>query len=442
MAQRGIREFDAKRMLAQYWSEYLGKDLSYPGQFALVTPETKLDQLEEEHRWLAEGKLVVKPDQLFGKRGKHGLVKVAKSLEQAKRWIRDHMGKKVTIGHVTGRLTHFLLEPYVPHEQEFYVAIKSEREGDTVYFSNHGGVDIEEVWDTVAMIFVGIGEDIAQFDVESQLPADTPADKRRMFAEFIQGLFRLYADLGFAFLEINPFVVSDKTITPLDLVARIDDTAHFESAHRWGELAFPAPFGRKLSEEEEYIKAMDEKSGASLKLTVLNPEGRVWTLVAGGGASVVYTDTIVDLGHGAELANYGEYSGNPSTDETYEYAKTLLDLLTREKDPRGGPKFLLIGGGIANFTDVAKTFQGIIMALRDYQEKLIKTNVHIFVRRGGPNYEQGLKMMEELGKDLGVPIQVYGPETHMTRIVEMALGTDQVRRSPYEEKQARLHPVR
>ena len=33
---------------------------------------------------------------------------------------------------------------------------------------------------------------------------------------------------------------------------------------------------------------MDAKSGASLKLTVLNPEGRIWTMVAGGGASVIY----------------------------------------------------------------------------------------------------------------------------------------------------------
>ena len=37
---------------------------------------------------------------------------------------------------------------------------------------------------------------------------------------------------------------------------------------------------------------MDEKSGASLKLTVLNPKGRVWTMVAGGGGSVIYTDMV------------------------------------------------------------------------------------------------------------------------------------------------------
>ena len=167
---------------------------------------------------------------------------------------------------------------------------------------------------------------------------------------------------------------------------------------------------------------MDEKSGASLKLTVLNPKGRVWTMVAGGGGSVIYTDTIVDLGYRDELANYGEYSGNPTTDLTYEYAKTVLDLMTREKDPKGRPKFLLVGGGIANFTDVAKTFTGITMALRDYKKKLKDTKVKIYVRRGGPNYQEGLRIMKDLGKEIGIPIDVYGPETHMTRIVDMALG--------------------
>jgi len=34
---------------------------------------------------------------------------------------------------------------------------------------------------------------------------------------------------------------------------------------------------------------LDAKTGASLKLTILNRNGRIWTMVAGGGASVVFT---------------------------------------------------------------------------------------------------------------------------------------------------------
>lgn len=51
---------------------------------------------------------------------------------------------------------------------------------------------------------------------------------------------------------------------------------------------WPSPWGRDLTKEEAYIQKLDGSTGASLKLTVLNAEGRVWTMVAGGGASVVY----------------------------------------------------------------------------------------------------------------------------------------------------------
>ncbi len=88
---------------------------------------------------------------------------------------------------------------------------------------------------------------------------------------------------------------------------------------------WPAPFGRDLTKEEAYIQKLDGSTGASLKLTVLNPEGRIWTMVAGGGASVVYSDAIAAHGYAHELANYGEYSGAPTEGQTYEYAKTISE---------------------------------------------------------------------------------------------------------------------
>jgi ATP citrate (pro-S)-lyase len=88
---------------------------------------------------------------------------------------------------------------------------------------------------------------------------------------------------------------------------------------------WPAPFGRSLTKEEAYIQKLDGSTGASLKLTVLNPKGRIWTMVAGGGASVVYSDAIAAHGFAHELANYGEYSGAPTEGQTYEYAKTISE---------------------------------------------------------------------------------------------------------------------
>jgi len=442
MARRAIREYDAKRLLAQYLPDYL-TGFTYPGQVALVTEDTNWDQLVIDNPWLETERLTVKPDQLFGKRGKHGLLGLNLELADVKDWIAERMGQVTTVGQTTDQLTTFLIEPFVPHEpeDELFVAIRTGRDHDTIYFSLQGGIDIEENWDSVVQIEVPILSDVDDLDVAGQLLAaldekpvlklglsfkkffaDLGLAEQHPVAQFIVALYKFFVDLGFTYLEINPFVLVGDEIVPLDFVAKLDDTAAFEAGRKWGALEFPPAFGTHTTPEEEYIHSLDEKTGASLKLTVLKPEGRVWPLVAGGGASVIYADTVADLGFAGELACYGEYSGGPNTDETREYARTILDLMTREPDPQGRAKFLLIGGGIANFTDVAKTFTGIVQALREYKTKLQQNNVKIYVRRGGPNYQEGLAMMRRLGEELGVPVEVYGPETHMTRIVSMALA--------------------
>ncbi|MDG6220742.1 MAG: ATP citrate lyase citrate-binding domain-containing protein [Candidatus Thermoplasmatota archaeon] len=433
MAQRGIREVDAKLMLAKYLPEFSGGKVKYHGKIALVTAETDFKKLAKENPWLEKEKIVVKPDMLFGKRGKNKLLLVGADYAQAQKWLKEKMKGDAVVHKkfdkkdkplddgIKAPLTHFLIEPMTPHDEkeEYYVAIKDGREEDIIYFSMQGGIYVEENWDKVIQIPVSIGEDIDKLKFETKLPKELKGDKQKAVAQFIRALYKFYTNLGYTYLEINPFTFHKGDIVPLDTVAKVDDTAAFECQKYWGNMEFPAPFGRKLSKEENYIKKLDEKSGSSLKLTILNPDGRVWTMVAGGGASVIYADTVVDMGFGKELANYGEYSGNPTTDETYEYAKTVLDLMTRKKHPKG--KFLLIGGGIANFTDVAKTFTGIVMALEEYKAKLKEHKVKIYVRRAGPNYKEGLKTMRDVGARLGVPIEVYGPETHMTKIVSMAL---------------------
>ncbi|KAG6459188.1 hypothetical protein O3G_MSEX011249 [Manduca sexta] len=221
-------------------------------------------------------------------------------------------------------------------------------------------------------------------------------------------------------MEINPLVVTGERIYLLDLAAKLDQTADFICAKNWGDITFPPPFGRDAYPEEAHIADLDAKSGASLKLTVLNKSGRIWTMVAGGGASVVYTDTICELGGAAELANYGEYSGAPTESQTADYAKTIFSLMCRDKHPDG--KVLIIGGGIANFTNVADTFRGIITAMKTYKDALLQYNVTIFVRRGGPNYQEGLRQMREVGQRLRIPLYVFGPESNMTAIVGLALG--------------------
>jgi len=428
MAHKPIREADGKRMIARLLKDYTPRQCSVKDMFISVGPEVDVETLPAKYSWVNNTKLVVKPDQRFKRRGKNNLVLLDATWPEARRWIKERIGRPVTIGNVTGILDHFILEPFVPHspDDEYYLAITSSREGDDIMFYHKGGMDIGDVDQKAEALHVPIGKTPPKQELESKLLSKIPSQRKPFMACFIEGMYKFYVDLNFTYLEINPFVpMCDQRVCtghccafPLDFAAELDDTAEFESGSKWGPIEFPPPFGRTLTKDEAYVEELDAKTGASLKLTILNPEGRIWTLVAGGGASVIYADTITDLGFMDEMANYGEYSGDPNEEFTYLYAKTVIDVMTRRKNTQG--KVLLIGGGIANFTDVAQTFKGIVRALREYKNQLQENKVKIFVRRGGPNYKQGLEMMRKLGSELGVPIEVYGPETHMTKIVAMA----------------------
>ena len=408
MAEKGIREHQAKRLLAKC----TGKE--YEG--VLVTKESPLPSLARLHPWLKAKKLVVKPDQLFGKRKKHDLVLLNASFGEAETFIAAHIGKELTIDNITGTITHFLVEPYVEHSKEIYLAFTTEQETDVILFSEEGGIDIEHNWASIKRFEIPVLE---QFNKKRFSETIASIEKKELFVSFVDVVYAAFVDLGFTFLEFNPLTISDDGVILLDVVDKLDECSSFENMKKWGNLEFPGQFGRTLTKDEVFIAGLDAKSGASLKLTVLNPRGRIWLLASGGGASVVLADTIANLGAAKELGNYGEYSGDPSTDETYEYTKTVLGLMLNHP---AKSKALLIAGGIANFTDVAKTFTGIIKAIKEKQDDILKANVKIFVRRAGPNYAAGLENMRLLGEELGIPIEVHGPEMMMTAIIPLAIS--------------------
>lgn len=406
MARKKIREYDAKNIICdQFGWNYQG---------ILVDSSTNLETLPVQYPWLNSMKVAVKPDQLFGQRKKHGLVLINASFHEAKMFISEKMHKTVVIGKAEGKLTHFLIEPYIPHDKEYYLSFDSQRDYDLIHFSEQGGIDIEANWNKVKTIKV--------FPLD---PLDDSALRQLSVNIVIQGfikqLFSVFRNLDFSYLEINPFVVSsDKTdnrstLFMLDMVAQVDDCALFKNIKAWNGLEFPAEFGKQKYPEEKHIEDLDQKSGASLKLTILNPEGKIWNILGGGGGSIIYLDMIANIGKGGEIANYGEASGNPSAEESYEYAKSIIMLMLQHKG-----KILFIVGGIANFTDVRDTFSGYCRALKEFGGELRKRGVTIFVRRGGPHYEEGLRQIKTTAEQLGIPIFVHGPEISMPRIIQIA----------------------
>ena len=424
MSAKAIREFDGKNLLARHLSGADGRPASFmpPARVVQVNAQSNIEALVAAHPWLLTEKLVVKPDQLLKRRGKSGLILLNATWADAKAWIDERMNKETVVASLSGILNCFIVEPFVPHaaSDEYYVCIQSVRNGDEIFFYHEGGVDIGDVDAKAERFTVQTNDTLSIETIQKKLLVKAPAERRDLIARFMLALYEVYVKLNFTYLEINPFVVVGEHVYYLDLAAKLDQTSEFECARYWGKIEFPSPFGRASYPEEAYIAELDSKTGASLKLTILNERGRIWTMVAGGGASVVYSDAIAAHGFLSELANYGEYSGAPNEEQTYEYSKTILDLMTRHQHPDG--KVLLIGGGIANFTNVAATFKGIIRALTQYKHQLVAHKVQIWIRRGGPNYQEGLRAMRALGESLGVPIHVHGPETFITAIVPMALG--------------------
>lgn len=183
-------------------------------------------------------------------------------------------------------------------------------------------------------------------EICAPLVATLPLEIKPVIEDFIKSIYTLFIDLDFTFLEMNPFTLVDGKPYPLDMRGELDDTAAFKNFKKWGNIEFPLPFGRVMSATESFIHGLDEKTSASLKFTVLNPKGRIWTMVAGGGASVIYADTVGDLGYASELGNYAEYSGAPNEEEVLQYARVVIDCATA--DPDGQKRALVVGGGIAN----------------------------------------------------------------------------------------------
>lgn len=454
MARKKVREYDGKRLLSRYLTVKKKIKLGGAGAAANQTYSegnavthclaaqvsakaiqsvggsvpTFFERLASQHPWLLNTKLVVKPDMLFGKRGKNNLVLLNADYDVVQSFITEHLGKSMVVGGTRGVLTTFLIEPFIPHSQEFYLSIQTVREGDRLSFGACGGMDIEENWHKVRSVVVPVGlPDVdvllsSEEHVRPLLDDETiPPQLKPMLSLFISVCFETYVELDMTLLELNPFAVDMEGLPAiLDIRVELDSYAGFKNSKVWGaDLEFPEPWGLEKTEEERIVQAMDDNTSASLKLTILNPNGRIWTMVAGGGASVIYTDQVVQLGFGSELGNYAEYSGNPKEQETYLFARTLLNLVTR--NPDGRRRTLLCGGGIANFSDVAASFGGLQQALTDFHGKLQMAKVKVFVRRGGPNYKAGLQLMRDLGKNLDIPIEVYGPDMDMTSIVALSI---------------------
>ncbi len=372
-------------------SEYAAKKILLGERYSGV-------QLRSGSIEIPEGHWVAKVDQGVKKRFKQGLVVVDKDAASTKAAIAEWEARG---------FSQFILDPLVPHESHDarYISFERVRDGLRVLYSADGGVDIEAHPEAVTRHLIKDDGDIGALGVATAIPE-----------AFLSRVYAAFQKEHFAFLEINPLVVKNGNAELLDAAALVDSAGEFFVKNSWSDADVIKQKAKHASESR--VETLAATTPASLKLSVINPNGSLFFLLSGGGGSIVIADEVQLRGAGKLLANYGEYSGGPTREETYLYAKEILTLLIGSSSKK---KALVIAGGVANFTDVKKTFLGIIDALKEVAPQLREHGVRVFVRRGGPNEAAGLSLMKNFLEKEQLLGSVYGSDIVIIKAVEDAI---------------------
>jgi ATP-citrate lyase beta-subunit len=377
--------------------------------YVVVTSADELTKLGQANEWLRQSKLVAKAHEALGSRFKLGLVKVDLDLKAAEAAAREMIGRQV--GSII--VSQVIVSEMIPHKDEYYCAVKSTREGADVLIANCGGIEVESNWDRVKRLSLEVGAAPSPAELEQLAKeAGFSAALAKKMAQFAEKMFACFDNEDAQYLEVNPVVVrqSDESLVALDAVTLLDGDAKFR--HPDWNFPFAAEFGRAYSKSELEVMSVDSKIKGSVKFIEI-PGGDTAMLPAGGGASVYYSDAVV--ARGGKLANYAEYSGDPP-----DWA---VEVLTEKVCSLSGIKNIIVGGAIANFTDVKKTFGGIINGFRKAKADGKLKGVTIWVRRGGPRENEGLDAMRAL-KDEGFDINVFDRYTPLTDIVDKAIQSN------------------
>lgn len=388
MPRKKLSEFRAKTLL------YASLEQSYEGVSIDTTAEWQAEMGSIDQTC----KYVVKVDQGVKGRYKRGLVKLGRAHSDIVGDIEELSSKG---------FRYLLVEPQFDHpmNSEHYLAFERQRTGNIISFSNSGGVNVEVEAKAIRR---------APFSTEV---AKRAADALGVPIDTLKNLEKSFDENYFSFLEINPFVVTNDKAHILDAAAEVDSEATFFVDERWAPADFRSYETANMLPEVEAVETLAAQSQASFRLAVLNPNGSIFLLLSGGGASVVLADEVFNQGLGRMLGNYGEYSGNPNTEETFIYTRQIISLMLKSTAPH---KVLVIAGGVANFTDVRATFKGVIAALDEAKETMREQGIKVFVRRGGPFEVEGLSMMRSFLEQAGLLGEVSGPELMLASIITQA----------------------
>ncbi len=364
--------------------EYQGKEILR--KYGVATPRGQacfsVDEAVAAAGSLGGKVWVVKAQIHAGGRGKGGGVKVAKSLDEVRRYAGQILGMQLKT-HQTGpegqKVRRLLVEEGADIKQELYVGMVVDRVTQRVCLmaSSEGGMDIEEVAahtpEKIHKVFVDPATGLKDAEADDvALKIGVPQASVPQARVILQGLYKAFWETDASLAEINPLIVTgDGRVVALDCKINFDSNALF----RHPDIVAM----RDLDEEDPA-----EIEASKFDLSYISLDGNIGCLVNGAGLAMATMDTIKLFG--AEPANFLDVGGGATTEKVTEAFKIML------KNPKVKGIMVNIFGGIMKCDTIA---EGVVAAARE-----VDLAVPLVVRMRGTNEDLGKRIL----KDSGLPI--------------------------------------
>jgi len=314
---------------------------------------------------------IVKSQIAIGSRKKAGLIKIAKSTNEAILLCEEYFNRDVAGFQVEA----ILIEELVTIEQEYYCSIALDASGRQFYLiaSKEGGIDIEEVSKTTPEAILkesfsfqdGVSEELANH-IANQLgfSGKQVAEASQIFMKLWKIALKLEAQL----VEINPLVMTPSGLIAVDGKMILDDDAGFR------QPIVQILQEKKLSELEKVAK----EAGFSF----VELSGEIGILANGAGLTMALLDVLSEIG--LHPANFLDVGGGASKERVYKALELIFKLT---------PKVVLVNifGGITRCDIVA---QAIIQALGDFLDA-----PPMVIRLTGTNEKEGIALLKEADID-------------------------------------------
>jgi succinyl-CoA synthetase beta subunit len=361
--------------------EYQAKDLMRELNISVLNGGTAKsgDEAVEVAKKLGGSIWVVKAQIHAGGRGKGGGVKLAKSLDEVKKFGDEIMGMNL-VTHQTGPegkiVNTILIEEGCDIEHEYYVGIVLDRDTSRITFmaSEEGGVEIEKVAEETPEKIIKVAIDPAVGYTPSVgrklgYGIGLKGDALKGAMKFFAGLYQLYIEKDCSIAEINPLVTTKSgEVIALDAKLNFDDNALYR------QKAIEA-----LRDETEESK--QELEAGEYGLSYISLDGNIGCLVNGAGLAMGTLDIISQ--YGGEPANFLDVGGG-ATKETVQKAFEII-----LEDKKVTAILVNIFGGIMKCDIIA---EGVIAAAKELDLK-----VPLVVRLEGTNVNLGKKILAESG---------------------------------------------